>query len=127
MTGPFIAGREAQPLDLLEQGVAGNGWEGLEGLFNLDGPKDELKPEDELAEFMWGLSQTAHGRKMFEWMMDISIRQPLRITGATIEQSALMGATRQGINGFAEVILKAIAKGSQINSTRKQSQNGAGS
>lgn len=119
MSGAFVGARQAQPLDLLESGAAGNGWEGLEALFNMGAPNDDLKPSETLAEFMWGLSQTAQGREMFEWMMDISIRQPLRITGATIEQSALMGATRQGINGFAEVILKALAEGERVNKNRK--------
>lgn len=124
-TGPFIAGRAAQPLDLLEQGVAGGGWEALEELFKPHLSTRELQPDDELARWMWGFYNTIPGRAMIEWMMDISLRQPLRVTGTSIEQTALQAATRQGINGFAEAVLAAIAHGEKLIRESK-TQNGAG-
>ncbi|MGR6465440.1 hypothetical protein [Rhizobium sp. PAMB 3182] len=123
--GPFIPGREAQPFDLLQQGVAGNGWEGVEELLKPVLQVDTLKPDDELARFMYGLSCTPQGRQMFEWMMDNSIRQPLRATGATFEETALRTALRQGINGYGEMVLAAIAEGHKLVNQSK-TQNGAG-
>lgn len=125
MSGPFIPSRAGQPLDLLEQGAAGNGWDGVEELFKPFLQTSELQPRDNLARFMAALRHTPEGREMFEWMMDISIRQPLRITGASIEQTALQAAARQGINGFAEAILNAIAHGEKLLMQAKP-QNGAG-
>ena len=46
--------------------------------------------------------------------MDITLRQPLRSTGRTFEETALMTATRQGINGVGEAVLKAIARGEEL-------------
>jgi hypothetical protein len=112
MSGPFVASRVAQPLDLLEQGAAGDGWEGLNALF---APVQdvELQPSDQVAMLFYGL-YISQGREMIEWLMDITIRQPLRATGQTLEQTALMTATRQGINGVGEAVLKAIAKGKEL-------------
>ncbi|GCA49297.1 hypothetical protein KGO5_01740 [Sinorhizobium sp. KGO-5] len=125
MSGPFIPSRAGQPFDLLEQGAAGSGWDGVEDLFKPFLQTSELQPGDNLARFMAALRHTPEGRAMFEWMMDISIRQPLRVTGASLEQTALQAATRQGINGFAEAILNAIAHGEKLLMQAK-TQNGAG-
>jgi len=113
MSGPFIAERFAQPLDLLEKGPAGNGWEGLDKMF-APVEQAELAPKDEVAKFLYAMRITPGGREVIEWLMDITIRQPLRSTGQTFEQTALMTATRQGINGVGEVILKAIARGQEL-------------
>ena len=114
MAGPFIPARVAQPFDLLVDGAAGTGWEGLEALLKPGQQAADLQPQDALAKFMFGLSQTPEGRSMFEWMMDISLRQPLRVTGRSIEETALAAATRQGINGFAEAVLNGIAHGAKL-------------
>jgi hypothetical protein len=111
MSGPFVASRVAQPLDLLEQGAAGDGWEGLNALFS-PVQDAELQPSDHVAKLFYGLYLTQP--ELVEWLMDITIRLPLRATGATIEHTALMTATRQGINGVGEAVLKAIAKGKEL-------------
>lgn len=126
MTGPFVPGRAAQPLDLLNDGVAGGGWEALEKLFEPHLSGQPLQPADDVAKVMWGFYNTPQGRAMFEWMFDISLRQPLRVTGRTLEETALLSATRQGINGFAEAVLAALAHGESLVRQSKP-QNGAGS
>lgn len=128
MSGPFLPARAAQPLDLLEQSYTGGaGWDDLDldALRAALPDNAPLKPSDEIARFMFGLYSTAEGRRMFEWLMDITIRQPLRATGPTIEETALRTATRQGINGVAEAVLAAIALGESL--INKPRQNGAGS
>lgn len=123
--GPFIPPRAGQPFDLLERGVAGNGWEGVEELFKPFLQTGDLQPSDHVAKFMAALRRTPQGLAMFEWMMDISIRQPLRVVGSSIEHTALLASTRQGINGFAEAVLNAIAHGEKLNA-KTTPQNGAG-
>lgn len=129
MSGPFIAGREAQPLDLLlDRGIAGNGWPGLDDLERLvPNTKRVLQPDDDLARFMWGLYQTVEGRRMFEWWMDVTLRIPLRITGKTFEETALLATARQALNGAGEAVLAAIAAGEASVDGKRRSQNGAGS
>ncbi len=128
MSGPFIAGRNAQPLDLmLEQGAAGGGWESLDQLMQMvPQTKGVLQPEDEVARFMWGLYNTVEGRKMFEWWMDVTMRIPLRITGKTIEETALLATARQALHGAGETVLAAIAAGKKSVDEGQRNQNGAG-
>lgn len=127
MSGPFTPERAAQPMDLLEDIVeSGSGWEGLEALFRPQLQDAPLQPHEGVAKFMYGLYHTPEGRAMFEWMMDITLRMPLRSTGLTIEQTALNTASRQGINGVGEAILAAIGHGEKLVS-KSQNQNGAGS
>ncbi|MCZ7500702.1 hypothetical protein [Agrobacterium sp. ST15.13.015] len=127
MSGPFIPERAAQPMDLLEQLTEdGSGWDGLEALFRPQMQAAPLQPHEGVAKFMYGLYHTAEGRAMFEWMMDITLRMPLRSTGQTFEQTALNTATRQGINGVGEAILAAIGHGGKL-VEKSQNQNGAGS
>ncbi|MCZ4073549.1 hypothetical protein [Agrobacterium sp. LMR679] len=114
-------------MDLLERLTDdGDGWEGLEALFRPQLQDAPLQPREGVAKFMYGLYHTPEGRAMFEWMMDITLRMPLRSTGQTFEQTALNTATRQGINGVGEAILAAIGHGEKLLS-KSQNQNGAGS
>lgn len=114
MSGPFIPARAGQPIDVLEQGIAGGGWDALEEMFKPHLGGAPLQPDDDLARFMWGLYSTAQGKAMFEWMMDISLRQPLRVSSSSIEETALRAAMKQGINGFADAVLSAIAHGDKL-------------
>lgn len=125
MSGPFIPAREAQPLDLLEQSVAGGGWESLDEMFKPHRQDAPLQPSDDVAKALWVLRQHGEGRAIIEWLMDITLRAPLRVTGRSIEETALNAAARQGINGVGEVILKAIARGGEL--MQPKNQNGAGS
>jgi len=118
----FVGSRSALPLDLLEQGAAGQGWEEFEKKLLL--PKehvDRFEPSDRVARILYELSRSAGGREIVEWLMDITVRQSVRVTGSTIEQTALRAATLQGIHGVGEVILQAMAKGEKL-----LNQNGAG-
>ncbi|UYZ06173.1 hypothetical protein CFBP5507_07840 [Agrobacterium salinitolerans] len=127
MSGPFLPERAAQPLDLFEQMVeGGSGWEELESLFRPHLQAAPLQPQESVARFMYGLYHTQQGRAMFEWLMDITLRMPLRATGQTIEQTALNTATRQGINGVGEAMLAAIKHGESL-VEKSHNQNGAGS
>lgn len=125
MTGPFVPGRAGQPLDLLENSIAGGGWESLEALFKPHLQGAPLQPTDDVARALYILySHGGEGRAVVEWMMDITLRMPLRATGATFEQTALLTASRQGINGVGEAVLAAIAHGETI--VKSQNPNGAG-
>lgn len=128
MSGPFIPGRAGQPLDLmLEQGVAGDGWAGLEDMFRPHLKEAPLQPSDKVAKSLWLLySLGGDSREVIEWLMDITLRMPYRATGKTIEETALLASNRQGINGVAEAVLAAIAHGRSL-MDKPETQNGAGS
>lgn len=106
--------REAMPLDLMRGNVQEDMLtEALNGLFPGDQLQALLNPVNELDQFIYNLSRTAQGREFFEWIFDMSLRAPYQVAGATIEQTALNAARREGLNIPAEMILAAISRGEQ--------------
>lgn len=105
--------REAMPFnDLMAQ--SGDGWEFFANLVSTPRAADPCQPADEVARSLARFVRTGEGRAVIEWLMDITVRQPLRITGASLEQTALLAASRQGIDGVARAVLAAIAHGETL-------------
>ena len=105
--------RQAMPFDdLLQQG--GNGWDFFADLVGARPAPEPCQPADDVARSLARFVRTGEGRAVIEWLMDITVRQPLRITGASIEQTALLAANRQGIDGVARSVLTAIAHGESL-------------
>lgn len=106
--------RQARSLDALEQATSG-GWEELEVMF---APKPDRpvknQPSDEVAIYLARGLGTPRGREAIEWLMDITFRQPFRATGKDFQETALLAANRQGIEGVGEVILAAIQRGQEL-------------
>lgn len=112
MSGPTFGTRDAQPFDhLLESKQP---WDELEKLFEPHLADRPLQPSDTVAKNLANVSRTAGGREILEWIMDITLRAPLRVTGSSLEETALKAATKQGINGPAEAILNAIEHGETL-------------
>lgn len=114
MTEPAFTRRDASTLDHLLAMAGGAGWSGLEDRQEARGPVP-LQPADEVAKFMAALAGTREGRAMFDWLVgEIIFRAPFRATGSTFEETALLAATRQGIEGVGETILAAIRHGQAL-------------
>jgi hypothetical protein len=111
---------------LLDGGPAGGGWEALEAMFKPHIQDAPFQPGDDVARSLYLLYEAAGpGRAVIEWLMDITLRMPYRVTGKSLEETALLAAHRQGINGVGEAILAAIQHGRGLHENSKN-QNGAG-
>lgn len=114
MTQVAYGPRQARSMDALEQ-ATGTGWEGLEEMF---APRREQpihnQPSDDVAMYLAQGLNSPKGREVIEWLMDITFRQPFRATGKSFEETALLTANRQGIEGVGEVILAAIRRGQEL-------------
>lgn len=119
MSGPIFGGRDAQPLDAMLQAAGGEGWEGLENLLKPHVQAAPMQPSDRVAKNLAVLVQTQGGREIVEWIMDVTLRAPLRVTGSSLEETALNAARKQGINGVGEVILHAIKRGETLLETKE--------
>lgn len=112
MSNPLFGTRDALPLDLMRAGVDETSIEDvMRGLFPEGQVRGILSPPDEVAEIAYALAQSVQGRQFIEWILDSTVRQPYRPTGATLEQTALNAAMREGLNIPAEMILAAINRG----------------
>lgn len=118
MTRVAMNRRDAQPLGSLG---GTEGWESLEAMFAPQPARPvHGQPGDEMSLFLARLAREPRGRELVEWLMDITFRQPFRATGRTFEETALLAATRQGIEGVGEVILCALAHGESLLQQREQ-------
>ncbi|WP_026782656.1 hypothetical protein [Pleomorphomonas koreensis] len=104
--------RQAMSLEQLLE----NGWDGFEQLerLNLSPPKDGYRPSDKVARVAHALTLNPDTLEFLDWLMDITLRAPLRVPDAGIEQVALAYATRRGINGVGEAVLAAIEMGRKL-------------
>lgn len=119
MSEPLFGGRKAQSLDAMVARAGGEGWDGLEELFKPHMASQPLQPSDLVAKNLATLCRDPRTREVIEWLMDITLRSPLRATGKTFEETALLTASRQGINGVGEAILSAIAHGQKLQESEK--------
>lgn len=109
----FLVGsrREAQPLDLLRSLQQDGVEDVLSSLFDPELVSRTMRPRDELAEFIYGMTQLPESAVFIEWLMDITLRAPMSVTGPTIEATALNAARREGAAMIGEAVLAAIARG----------------
>lgn len=114
MSGPVFSRRDAQPLDLLLKQAGGDGFKGIEKLMKPVFERQPLQPSDEVARTLARLVSYQGGREVIEWMMDISVRQPFRTKGETLEAVAMHAKQKEAIDGFAAVLLAAIAHGQTL-------------
>ena len=93
-----------------------NGWAGFEQLEKLAGqaPVDSFRPSEKVARLLHALTLNADTAEIIEWLMDITLRAPLRLPDAGLEQVAIAYATRRGINGVGEAVLAAIEMGREL-------------
>jgi len=114
MSGPQFGKRQAQPLDMMLDQIAGPGFVGLDKLMEPSIQRDRLQPDDEVAKTLAKLILYKGGRDVIEWLMDISLRQHFTSQGKSCEEVALQAKQKEGIDGFAAVILAAIVRGQQL-------------
>lgn len=95
--------------------AGGPGWAGLAQQLGLPpaGP-DVFAPEDDLKRQMAAFYRTDLGRKMFEWLGDLTLRGTPGASGNTIESAAIAHAKHEARFAVGLAILKAIADGDQL-------------
>lgn len=87
---------------VLEKAFGENGLEGAD--------KAENQVKIDLAEMM----TTRSGARVIEWLLDITVRNPPRLAGHSIEQTAMMGVAYEARHVIGEVILKNLAEGQAL-------------
>ena len=121
MTAPVFSRREAQPLDRLIASAGGEGWAGLDKLLEPAlAKRQSCEPGDDIKKALAVMARAGQGRAVIEWLMDITVRAPFRVTGATVEETAMRASNRQGIEGVAEAVLAAIADGERLLSEERR-------
>lgn len=117
MSGPVPFARNVQSLDRMMDAIGGPGWGGLDLAKALGLPgsgPDGYAPDDALKKEMAAFYQTASGRRMIEWLADLTLRGPPGASGNTIASSAIAHAKHEARYAVGQAILQAIQDGDKL-------------
>lgn len=118
MNGPVDFGRQLQAVDRLISSPPS--WDDLLKEFTPAAVPDTFDPGDDMKKLLAGLYNTAEGRRIIEWLADLTFRAPYPHTGASLEAAALAAAKHEARAAVGRSILKAIADGNQLLNHRSQ-------
>jgi hypothetical protein len=101
-------------LEELEERFAGRGWSFFEQQFHPAATPADLDPGDQFKRQLAGVAETAWGRQLIDWLLDLTCRAPYPVTSQSIEDLAMAAAKHQARAAIGEVLVKAIADGRRI-------------
>lgn len=117
-SGPFAFSRQMMALDDLLKSTPD--WSGLEqGFFPAKTP-DNFDPGDDMKVVLYHFSNTAEGRRILEWLFDLTARAPFPHVGTTTQSAALAAAKHEARTAVGYVIGRAIADGESLWKERSQ-------
>lgn len=119
MTGPFPFRRELAGLDEMVAQIGGEGWEGLAERFAPAKVPDKFDPGDDMKKVLSAFFFTAEGRKIVEWLADLTFRAPYPHVGPSLEAAGIAAAKHEARAAVGEVLMKAIAEGHALLTTNR--------
>lgn len=124
MSGPFAFPSDMMSLDqMLSQ--MGEGWDGLERSFQPAPTRQPFEPEDDLKKTIaLFYDTTPEGRRMMEWIFDLTFRAPYPPVGGSFEQAALAAKAHEARAAVGRVLVQTIVDGRAL-MEKTRSQNHA--
>lgn len=122
MNGPVDFSRQMMAVERLLADPTS--WDGLDKAFAPAKVADNFDPGDDMKMMLAAFAYTAEGRKIIEWLADLTCRAPYPQTGNSIQSAALAAAKHEARAAVGSVIMRAIADGEKLLG-QKRSQNDA--
>jgi hypothetical protein len=120
VTGPFPFSRQMQALDQLVS--AAPSWDTLEQAFFPARMADNFDPGDDMKEVLFHFAHTAEGRRIVEWLADLTCRAPYPHVGSTNDSAALAAKAHEARTAVGYALMRAIAEGGEIWKAKKESK-----
>ncbi len=117
-SGPFPFARQFMVLESILRGTPS--WDGLEQAFFPAQKPDNFDPGDDMKEVLFHFYATAEGRKILDWIFDLTARAPFPHVGSTNDSAALAAAKHEARTAVGYVIGRAIVDGEEIWKQRSQ-------
>lgn len=121
MSGPFPFARRMMAVDDLLQ--APTDWKGLSQAFFPAAVADNFDPGDDMKVVLFHFNNTAEGKRIIEWFVDLTVRAPFPHVGSMKESAALAAAKHEARTAVGYAMLQAIAEGEKIWSQRRSQEN----
>lgn len=118
--GPFPFSRQMMAIDQLI-GSAPT-MEGLEQAFFPAKRPDNFDPGDDMKLMLFHFYGTAEGKRILDWLADLTVRAPFPHVGSMNESAALAAAKHEARTAVGYALLRAIAEGEQL-WTQRRSHN----
>lgn len=112
MSGPFAFSRQALAIDRLLE--AAPSWEGLNQAFFPARTHDRFDPGDDMKKVLAAFNGTAEGRRIIEWLCDLTCRAPYPQISGDFQTAALAAKAHEARAAVGYVILRAIADGEAL-------------
>lgn len=112
MNGPFPFSRQSQAIDRLLQQTPD--WNGLEQAFFPAKVADNFDPGDDMKKVLAAFYATAEGRKILDWIFDLTCRAPYPSIGSTNETAALAAKAHEARAAVGYVVGRAIVDGLEL-------------
>ncbi|WP_292618288.1 hypothetical protein [Mesorhizobium sp.] len=120
-SGPFPFSRQMMAVDDLLQ--APTDWNGLAQAFYPAKVPDNFDPGEDMKVVLFHFNNTAEGKRIIEWFVDLTVRAPFPHVGSMKESAALAAAKHEARTAVGYAMLRAIAEGEQIWSQRRSQEN----
>lgn len=118
MSGPFPFSRQMMAVDDLLK--AAPTWAGLEQAFFPARVADNFDPGEDMKQVLFHFYNTAEGRRILEWIFDLTARAPYPHVGSMKDSAALAAKAHEARTAVGYVIGRAIADGEDLWKQRSQ-------
>lgn len=120
MSGPVEFARQLQTVEALLKATPD--WGGLEQGFAPAAVSDNFDPGDDMKQVLSAFYNTDQGRKIIEWLFDLTLRAPFPHVGTTLEAAGIAAAKHEARVAVGQALARAIVDGNSI-FTSKRSQS----
>ncbi|RUT82276.1 MULTISPECIES: hypothetical protein [unclassified Mesorhizobium] len=117
---PFPFSRQMMAIDQLIGSVPT--MEGLSQAFFPAAVSDNFDPGDDMKLVLFAFYGTAEGKRIIDWLCDLTVRAPFPHVGSMKESAALAAAKHEARTAVGYALLRAIAEGEQL-WTQRRSHN----
>jgi hypothetical protein len=110
-------------LEDIERQIDAKGWDFFERQFTPANISKQFEPDDDLKIHLAALAQTELGRRLFDWLLDLTCRAPYPFTVEDRDTLAFAAAKHQARAAIGETIVKAIADGRKLLNAKHGAQS----
>ncbi|RUW46088.1 hypothetical protein [Mesorhizobium sp. M8A.F.Ca.ET.021.01.1.1] len=111
-SGPYPFGRQMAAVDQVLAGVPD--WEGLSQAFYPVKTADNFDPGTDMKQVLFHLYGTLEGRRIIEWLADLTVRAPYPHVGQSKDSVMIAAAKHEARVGVGLVLFRAIADGEEL-------------
>jgi hypothetical protein len=89
-------------------------WDGLNQAFFPAKVADKFDPGEDMKQVLYHFYQTAEGRRIIDWLADLTVRAPFPHVGASKDAAVIAAAKHEARTAVGYALMRAIADGEEL-------------